>query len=102
VYTGSKPQILHGIGEKGGGPIYKQAPAKTGPQGGTASPANCEILLNLLLNNLSLNFIIQGWISDSASTNSAEAEGVDAAKKPPYPPYLMLFVTWKFGTRKDE
>ena len=31
----------------------------------------------------------------SASTNSAEAEVVDAAKKPPYPPYLMPFVTWK-------
>jgi|GEM_PF-6320482 len=28
----------------------------------------------------------------SASTNSAEAEVVEAAKKPPYPPYLMPFV----------
>jgi hypothetical protein len=48
------------MGEKGGGPIYKQAPVKTGPQERTASPANREMFFNLFLNNISLNLIIQG------------------------------------------
>jgi hypothetical protein len=37
---------------------------KTSPQVGTASPVNREILLDLL-NNISLNSIIQGWAKRS-------------------------------------
>src|SRR3972149_8550204 len=47
---------------RAGGQSTKQALVKTSPQGGTAFPVKRKTLLNLLY-NISLNSIIQGWIS---------------------------------------
>jgi hypothetical protein len=41
VYTGSKPQILHGMGEKGGGQSTQQALVNNQSSGWDGLPINC-------------------------------------------------------------
>src|SRR3990172_728565 len=55
---------------RAGGQSTKQALVKTSPQGGTAFPVKRKTLLNLLY-NISLNSIIQGWISAAHPPSSA-------------------------------